>query len=65
MPGAAEALDTVRRAGLRCGVLTNQSGIARGRLQRPGRRGELAEVGRWFLGDMEHRREVQQFKFGE
>ncbi|HEX2248657.1 MAG TPA: HAD-IIIA family hydrolase [Arthrobacter sp.] len=35
MPGAAEALDTVRRAGLRCGVLTNQSGIARGLLQRP------------------------------
>ncbi|NMR30790.1 D-glycero-alpha-D-manno-heptose-1,7-bisphosphate 7-phosphatase [Crystallibacter degradans] len=35
MPGAAEALDAVRRAGLRCGVLTNQSGIARGLLQRP------------------------------
>ncbi len=35
MPGAAEALDAVRHAGLRCGVLTNQSGIARGLLQRP------------------------------
>lgn len=35
MPGAAEVLDAVRRAGLRCGVLTNQSGIARGLLQRP------------------------------
>lgn len=31
MPGAAEALDRLRAAGLRLGVVTNQSGIARGR----------------------------------
>lgn len=34
MPGARAALDAVRAAGLRCGVLTNQSGIARGLLDR-------------------------------
>ncbi|MFD1214855.1 D-glycero-alpha-D-manno-heptose-1,7-bisphosphate 7-phosphatase, partial [Arthrobacter sp. GCM10027362] len=32
MPGAAAVLDALRRAGVRCGVLTNQSGIARGLL---------------------------------
>jgi HAD superfamily hydrolase (TIGR01662 family) len=31
MPGAREALDRLRAAGLRLGVVTNQSGIARGR----------------------------------
>src|SRR4051794_23975281 len=30
MPGAREALDRLRAAGLRLGVVTNQSGIARG-----------------------------------
>jgi histidinol-phosphate phosphatase family protein len=30
MPGAAEAVDRVRRAGLKVGVVTNQSGLARG-----------------------------------
>ncbi|MDX6433180.1 MAG: D-glycero-D-manno-heptose 1,7-bisphosphate phosphatase, partial [Streptosporangiaceae bacterium] len=30
MPGAREALDLARRRGLRVGVITNQSGIARG-----------------------------------
>jgi D-glycero-D-manno-heptose 1,7-bisphosphate phosphatase len=34
MPGARAALDAVRAAGLPCGVLTNQSGIARGLLDR-------------------------------
>jgi HAD superfamily hydrolase (TIGR01662 family) len=32
MPGAAAVLDALRGAGIRCGVLTNQSGIARGLL---------------------------------
>ncbi|BEL07431.1 HAD-IIIA family hydrolase [Actinoplanes sichuanensis] len=31
MPGAKEALDRLRAAGLRLGVVTNQSGLARGR----------------------------------
>src|ERR1700710_1515520 len=31
MPGAREALDRLRAAGLRLGVVTNQSGLARGR----------------------------------
>ncbi|AVT40425.1 HAD-IIIA family hydrolase [Plantactinospora sp. BB1] len=31
MPGAREALDRLRAAGLRLGVVTNQSGVARGR----------------------------------
>ncbi|MBM2621469.1 HAD-IIIA family hydrolase [Actinoplanes sp. LDG1-06] len=31
MPGAREALDRLRAAGLRVGVVTNQSGLARGR----------------------------------
>jgi histidinol-phosphate phosphatase family protein len=31
MPGARRALDRLRRAGLRLGVITNQSGLARGR----------------------------------
>ncbi|MEV6597771.1 HAD-IIIA family hydrolase [Actinoplanes sp. NPDC051346] len=31
MPGAREALDRLRTAGLRLGVVTNQSGLARGR----------------------------------
>jgi histidinol-phosphate phosphatase family protein len=31
MPGARAALDRLRRAGLRLGVVTNQSGLARGR----------------------------------
>jgi len=31
MPGAQAALDRLRRAGLRLGVVTNQSGLARGR----------------------------------
>ncbi|WP_250037503.1 HAD-IIIA family hydrolase [Paractinoplanes maris] len=31
MPGAREALDRLRAAGLRIGVVTNQSGLARGR----------------------------------
>jgi HAD superfamily hydrolase (TIGR01662 family) len=31
MPGAQTALDRLRRAGLRLGVVTNQSGLARGR----------------------------------
>ncbi|EMY34444.1 HAD superfamily hydrolase [Arthrobacter crystallopoietes BAB-32] len=34
MPGAREVLDAIRAAGLPCGVLTNQSGIARGLLDR-------------------------------
>jgi histidinol-phosphate phosphatase family protein len=34
MPGAAAALDRVRAAGLRIGVVSNQSGIARGLLTR-------------------------------
>jgi HAD superfamily hydrolase (TIGR01662 family) len=34
MPGARDALDRVRRAGLRIGVISNQSGIARGLLTR-------------------------------
>jgi HAD superfamily hydrolase (TIGR01662 family) len=34
MPGARRALDLARRAGLRIGVVTNQSGIARGLLTR-------------------------------
>jgi D-glycero-D-manno-heptose 1,7-bisphosphate phosphatase len=34
MPGAREVLDAVRAAGLPCGVLTNQSGIARGLMDR-------------------------------
>lgn len=32
MPGAAAVLDRLRSNGVRCGVLTNQSGIARGLL---------------------------------
>ncbi|HEU5470502.1 MAG TPA: hypothetical protein VFV67_07600 [Actinophytocola sp.] len=32
MPGANQAVDTVRLRGLRTGVLTNQSGIGRGLL---------------------------------
>src|SRR5207244_2431964 len=32
MPGARAALDLARRHGLRLGVVTNQSGVARGRL---------------------------------
>jgi histidinol-phosphate phosphatase family protein len=35
VPGAAEAVTAVRAAGLRTGVVTNQSGIARGLLDRP------------------------------
>ena len=31
MPGARAALDRLRAAGLRLGVVTNQSGVARGR----------------------------------
>ncbi|OLB65920.1 MAG: haloacid dehalogenase [Actinobacteria bacterium 13_2_20CM_2_72_6] len=34
MPGAREALDRLRAGGVRLGVVTNQSGIARGRLTR-------------------------------
>jgi histidinol-phosphate phosphatase family protein len=34
MPGAREAVDRLRRAGIRLGVVTNQSGIARGMLTR-------------------------------
>ena len=34
MPGAREALDRLRAAGLRLGVVTNQSGVARGLLTR-------------------------------
>ncbi|MDR7274324.1 HAD-IIIA family hydrolase [Catenuloplanes atrovinosus] len=34
MPGAREALDRLRAAGLRLGVVTNQSGLARGRFTR-------------------------------
>lgn len=34
MPGAAAALDAARRSGLRLGMITNQSGIARGLLSR-------------------------------
>ncbi|WP_262107942.1 HAD family hydrolase [Arthrobacter sp. Marseille-P9274] len=34
MPGARTTLDAVRAAGLPCGVLTNQSGVARGLLDR-------------------------------
>src|SRR5205814_1840837 len=45
MPGARAALDRLRRAGLRLGVVTNQSGLARGRftadqLDAGNRRGE-------------------------
>ncbi|WP_316313562.1 HAD-IIIA family hydrolase [Clavibacter michiganensis] len=34
MPGAREAVDAVRAAGLRVGMVTNQSGIARGLITR-------------------------------
>lgn len=40
VPGARQALDRLRRAGLRLGVVTNQSGIARGRFTPA----ELAQV---------------------
>lgn len=40
MPGARQALDRLRAAGLRLGVVTNQSGIARGRFSSA----ELARV---------------------
>ncbi|GID29714.1 HAD-IIIA family hydrolase [Paractinoplanes brasiliensis] len=42
MPGAREALDRLRAAGLRLGVVTNQSGLARGRFTA----GQLAAVNR-------------------
>jgi histidinol-phosphate phosphatase family protein len=35
MPGARAALDRLRSAGIRVGVVTNQSGVARGRLTMP------------------------------
>jgi histidinol-phosphate phosphatase family protein len=35
MPGARAALDRLRAAGLKVGVITNQSGVARGRLTMP------------------------------
>ncbi len=34
VPGAAAVLDQLRAAGIRCGVISNQSGIARGLLTR-------------------------------
>ncbi|MEU8818490.1 HAD-IIIA family hydrolase [Actinoplanes sp. NPDC048796] len=42
MPGAREAVDRLRAAGLRLGVVTNQSGLARGRFTA----GQLAAVNR-------------------
>ena len=36
MPGAREALDRLRSAGVRLGVVSNQSGVARGLLTRDG-----------------------------
>ncbi|GIM97172.1 HAD-IIIA family hydrolase [Paractinoplanes toevensis] len=42
MPGARDALDRLRAAGLRLGVVTNQSGLARGRFTA----GQLAAVNR-------------------
>lgn len=36
MPGARRALDQLRRHGVRIGVVSNQSGVAKGRMPRPG-----------------------------
>ncbi|MFD0658976.1 D-glycero-alpha-D-manno-heptose-1,7-bisphosphate 7-phosphatase [Thermocatellispora tengchongensis] len=44
MPGAREALDRLRAAGLPIGVVTNQSGVARGLIAEPALRAVNARV---------------------